>query len=146
MTIAPGTPRVVLAYGLLGLIPFLAPPVIGRLFPQGAALAAEGLALYGGLILSFLGGARWAMAVRHEPVDGRIVSLAMLPTLVALALLLLPADRRAAQLAGLALALLIHGVWDIRSRGLPDWYPRLRLILTLGGVIGLTAGALTLHD
>ncbi|PHY12617.1 DUF3429 domain-containing protein [Caulobacter sp. B11] len=145
MTLAPGTPRVVLAYGLLGLIPFLAPPVLGWLFPQWTPLAAEGLALYGGLILSFLGGARWAMAVRQAPVDGRIVSLAMLPTLVALALLLLPADRRAAQLAGLALALLIHGVWDMRSRGLPDWYPRLRLILTLGGVIGLTAGALTLH-
>jgi hypothetical protein len=145
MTPAPGTPRVVLAYGLLGLIPFLAPPLIGGLFPDHAAFAARALALYGGLILSFLGGARWAMAVRHEPVDGRIVSLAMLPTLVALALLLLPDDRRAAQLAGLALALLIHGVWDIRSRGLPDWYPRLRLILTLGGVIGLTAGALTLH-
>lgn len=145
MAIAPGTPRVVLAYGLLGLIPFLAPPLLGWLFPQWAALAAEGLALYGGLILSFLGGARWAMAVRQAPVDGRIVSLAMLPTLVALALLLLPADRRAAHLAGLALALLIHGVWDIGSKGLPAWYPRLRLILTLGGVIGLTAGALVLH-
>jgi len=138
-------PRVVLAYGLLGLIPFLAPPVLGWLFPQGSALAAQGLALYGGLILSFLGGARWAMAVRREPVDGWTVSLAMLPTLVALALLLLPDDRRAAQLAGLALALLIHGVWDMRSGGLPDWYPRLRLVLTLGAVTGLSAGALTLY-
>ena len=145
MTIAPGTPRVVLIYGLLGLIPFLAPPVLGGLFPDWSAFAAQGLALYGGLILSFLGGARWAMAVRQAPVKGWVVSLAMLPTLVALALLLLPADRRAAQLAGLAVALLIHGVWDIRSRGLPDWYPRLRLVLTLGGVIGLTAGALILH-
>jgi hypothetical protein len=145
MTIAPGTPRVVLVYGLLGLIPFLAPPVLGGLFAPWSALAAQGLALYGGLILSFLGGARWAMAARQAPVSGLTVSLAMLPTLVALALLLLPADRRAAQLAGLAAALLVHGAWDIWSGGLPDWYPRLRLVLTLGGVIGLSAGALVLH-
>lgn len=145
MSLAPGTPRVVLVYGLLGLIPFLAPPVLGGLFPDWSALAAHGLALYGGLILSFLGGARWAMAVRQPPVNGLTVSLAMLPTLVALALLLLPAHLRAVQLAGLAGGLLIHGVWDIRSRGLPDWYPRLRLVLTLGAVAGLSAGALVLH-
>jgi len=135
----------VLIYGLLGLIPFLAPPLIGGLFPDYAAFAARALALYGGLILSFLGGARWAMAVRQAPVDARIVSLAMIPTLVALAVLLLPAELRAAQLAVLALALLIHGAWDVWSSGLPDWYPRLRLILTLGGTAGLSAGALVLH-
>ena len=145
MTIAPGTPRVVLVYGLLGLIPFVAPSVLGWLLPQWSALAAQGLALYGGLILSFLGGARWALAVRPAPVSALTVSLAMLPTLVALALLLLPADLRTAQLAGLACALLIHGAWDIWSKGLPDWYPRLRLLLTLGAVAGLLAGALTLH-
>ena len=150
MSNASATPRVVLAYGLLGLIPFLAPPVVGGLFPPWVPLAAQGLALYGGLILSFLGGARWAMAVRQSPesgppVNGLTVSLAMIPTLAALALLLLPAPLRAAQLAGLALALLIHGAWDIWSKGLPAWYPRLRTILTLGATAGLLAGALVLH-
>lgn len=145
MSLAPVIPRVVLVYGLMGLIPFLVPPVMGGLFPDHAALAAHILALYGGLILSFLGGARWAMAVDKAKVDGRVVSLAMAPTLVALALLLLPTDLRAAQLAGLALALMVHGAWDIWSRGLPDWYGRLRLVLTLGGTGGLAAGALVLH-
>ena len=145
MTPAPETPRVVLIYGLLGLTPFFAPPLLGGLFPDHAALASRALALYGGLILSFLGGARWALAVRQDRVDARIVSLAMIPTLVALAVLLLPADLRAAQLAVLALALLIHGAWDVWSSGLPDWYPRLRLVLTLGGTAGLSAGALVLH-
>ncbi len=145
MTAAPGTPRVVLIYGLLGLTPFFAPPLLGGLFPDHAALASRALALYGGLILSFLGGARWALAVGQDRVDARIVSLAMIPTLVALAVLLLPADLRAAQLAVLALALLIHGAWDVWSSGLPDWYPRLRLVLTLGGTAGLSAGALVLH-
>ncbi|ALL11889.1 DUF3429 domain-containing protein [Caulobacter henricii] len=138
-------PPVVLAYGLLGLIPFLAPPLVGWLLPEQAALAGRALALYGGLILSFLGGARWALAVREARVDGRVVSLAMIPTLAALAILLLPDAMRAAQLALLALALLIHGAWDVWSRGLTAWYPRLRLVLTLGAVAGLSAGALLLH-
>ena len=145
MTLTHGTPRVVLVYGLLGLIPFLALPVIGGLLPGSAALSARGLAVYGALILSFLGGARWALAVRRTTIDAGVVSLAMTPTLVALALLLLPSDLRATQLAILALALLVHGAWDIWSTGLPDWYPRLRLILTLGATGGLSAGALLLH-
>jgi hypothetical protein len=69
----------------------------------------------------------------------------MLPTLVALAILTLPAAARTWQLLGLAAALAAHGLWDIRSRGLPAWYPRLRTILTLGAVVGLGAGAMVCH-
>ena len=145
MSPAPRTPRVVLAYGLLGLIPFLAPPVIGGLFPDHAAFAARALALYGGLILSFLGGARWALAVRQDPVDARIVSLAMIPTLVGLALLMLPPSAQTAKLVGLAAALAVHLVWDLRSPGLPSWYPSLRILLTAGAVAGLVAGAALLR-
>ena len=44
--------------------------------------------------------------------------------------------------AALAAALVLHYIWDLRSPGLPVWYPRLRLILTAGAVAGLAAGAL----
>ena len=54
----PPVPRVVLIYGVLGLVPFLAPPLVGLLAPDQSGLAGTALALYGGLILSFLGGAR----------------------------------------------------------------------------------------
>jgi 4-amino-4-deoxy-L-arabinose transferase-like glycosyltransferase len=57
-------------------------------------------------------------------------------------LILLPPDRSGLQLAGLAAALVLHLLWDLRSQGLPGWYPRLRLILTAGAVAGLAAGAL----
>nr|WP_294543106.1 DUF3429 domain-containing protein [uncultured Rhodopila sp.] len=134
-------PRVVLAYGLLGLIPFLAPPLIGLVLPGCRAPAATILAFYAALILSFLGGARWGLAVDHPVPDSKIVSRAMLPTVAGLALLLAP-DR--VRLPGLAAALALHWLWDIRSAGLPAWYPGLRSVLTAGAVLGLAAGTVLL--
>lgn len=138
-------PPLVLIYGVLGLAPFLAPPLIGRLDPELSGLAATGLALYGGLILSFLGGARWGVAVAEDRPRRGAVTLAMLPTLVGLALLMLPPQAQTVKLAGLALALTVHLVWDLRSPGLPSWYPALRILLTAGAVVGLVAGAALLR-
>lgn len=136
-------PRSVLVYGLLGLIPFLAPPLAGAFIPGAGPVAAPVLSLYGGLILSFLGGARWGMAVTKAEPRAAVITLAMLPSLVALALLLIPPDLRRVQLLGLAAALGLHWLWDLRGEGLPAWYARLRTPLTAGAVIGLFAGALT---
>lgn len=138
------TPLVVLTYGLLGVVPFLAPPLAGAVFPAVKSVAALVLALYGGLILSFLGGARWGLAIVNPAPSSELVSLAMIPTLVGLALLVLPADDRRIQLLGLAAALAVHWLWDISAGNLPAWYPRLRTILTAGAVTGLVAGAMVL--
>nr|WP_294519130.1 DUF3429 domain-containing protein [uncultured Rhodopila sp.] len=134
-------PRLVLTYGLLGLIPFFAPPVIGFALPGARVLAGTVLALYAALILSFLGGARWGLAVGRPEPDAGAVSLAMLPSLAGLGLLLAPGGVR---LPLLAAALALHWLWDVRSAGLPAWYPRLRSLLTAGAVLGLLAGAVTL--
>ena len=134
-------PGIVLAYGLLGLIPFLALPLFAALFPGRGDLAGTILALYAALILSFLGGARWGLTIGRPAPDARVVSLAMLPTLVGLALLLTP---NAVRLPGLAVALVVHWLWDIRSAGLPPWYPALRSILSAGAVAGLIAGTVIL--
>ncbi|WP_428483322.1 DUF3429 domain-containing protein [Rhodopila sp.] len=140
----PPIPRAVLAYGLLGVIPFLAPPAAGVLFPDIRPLSAVVLSLYGGLILSFLGGARWGAEIRQPAPRPWIITLAMLPTLVALALLLLPSAQRRGQLLGLAVALGVHWLWDLRGADLPTWYTRLRTPLTLGAAAGLIAGAIVL--
>lgn len=132
-------PRVVLIYGLLGVIPFAAPALCGALWPACKPLMLLILTLYAALILSFLGGARWGLTVAASRPDPLTVSLAMLPTLVALALLVLLTPTQAC--LGLAAALLLHWLWDIASSGLPAWYPRLRTILTAGAVAGLLAGA-----
>jgi len=79
------TPVVVLAYGVLGVVPFLAPA--GAFMPVFKPAAVRFLVLYGGLILSFLGGARWGLAAAVSNPPTAVVSLAMLPTLAGLALL-----------------------------------------------------------
>jgi hypothetical protein len=135
-------PRAVLAYGVLGLIPFLAPPLVGATWRGLADLSATVLALYGALILSFLGGARWALAAARPAPSLEVVTLAMIPTLAGLALLLIAGRRM--QLLGLAAALALHGIWDMRGKDLPSWYGRLRAPLTLGAVAGLVAGAFLL--
>jgi hypothetical protein len=135
-------PRVVLVYGLLGLIPFWVPPLASVLWPHVLPLAGVVAGVYGALILSFLGGARWGVEVLRSGPRFGTISLAMLPSVAGLALLLLPAEWRAGQLWALATALLLHWLWDVRAEGLPAWYPRLRTILTLGAVTGLVAMAM----
>jgi hypothetical protein len=135
------TPQVVAMYGWLGLIPFLVPPFLGWALPAASGLAEGILVAYGALILSFLGGARWGLAVRRTPPDALTISLAMLPTLVALVLVATPSLHEGWRLIGLASALALHWLWDIRSRDLPSWYPRLRTTLTVGAIAGLLFGS-----
>ncbi len=137
----PHPPRVVALYGFAGLLPFLLPPLAAFALPAIAAPAAVLAAAYAAVILSFLGGARWAFEVARPEPRHRVIALAMLPSLAAFALLLLPPPWRSLQLAGLALLLALHLAWDLRSAGLPAWYPRLRIPLSVGAVVGLLAGA-----
>ena len=134
-------PQAVLGYGLAGLLPFAAPPLATLLWPPLADVAALAAVAYGALILSFLGGARWGLEVTRAAPRFEVVTFAMLPTLVGLGLLLLPAGARRFQLAGLALALALHLLWDKRSSGLPRWYLRLRAPLTAGAVAALLVEA-----
>lgn len=136
-------PPVVLAYGLAGLIPFLLAPLVSIAFANYADAAAAIQMMYAVMILSFLGGARWGQAVQQPTPDTLTVSLAMVPTLFGLGIVVanLWLGFRG-QLVLLAAALLLHWLWDTRSSGLPPWYPRLRAILTAGAVTGLLAQAL----
>jgi hypothetical protein len=142
---SPPIPRPVLAYGLAGVLPFLACPLSGVLWPDARGPAAVVLAAYGALILSLLGGARWGLEGSKVAPSPRVVGLAMLPTLVGLALLTLTGVAPRMQLLGLAAALAAVWAWDLRGAGLPGWYGRLRSILTLGAVVGLGAGAAIFH-
>jgi hypothetical protein len=137
----PPIPRIVLVYGVLGLIPFLAPPLIGLATPAHAGILGLVTLVYGALILSFLGGARWGQEVARPAPRAGVVTLAMLPTLTGFALLLATSLDRPAQLTAMAALFGIHFFWDAASQGLPPWYPRLRLLLTAGAIAGLAAMA-----
>ena len=75
------TPRVILTYGVLGIIPFWSLAVASVLAPNWVSVATMIEAVYAALILSFLGGARWGMAIREVSPNPMIVGLAMTPTL-----------------------------------------------------------------
>jgi hypothetical protein len=134
-------PPIVLGWGLLGLVPFLAPPVIGLIAPALRDQAAACAAIYAAIILSFLGGARWGAEVRAGAADARTLSLAMLPSVAAWAELLIWPPGHPAGLAALAGGLALMFVWDAGAMGLPGWYPRLRGLLSAGAIAGLAATA-----
>ncbi|PHY17598.1 DUF3429 domain-containing protein [Caulobacter sp. BP25] len=135
------------ALGALGLIPFLAPPVL-RIDWFEPILAWSSLQIiYGAAILSFLGGVRAAQAVFSDDCRADTLILAMAPPLVgwvlaAIGVMGQTEPRLAADaLLGMAAALAAQGVWDVTSSALPEWYRQLRLPLTAMACIGLVIGA-----
>lgn len=138
-------PPAVLAFGLLGTIPFWSLPMAALLAPSWMGVAAAVEAAYAALILSFMGGARWGLAVRDPTPDPVVVGLAMTPTLAGLAALVFFHGATRLQLFGLAAALTLSWGWDFSAKRLPPWYARLRTGLTLGAVGGLCVGALQLR-
>jgi len=139
---ANAAPRAVMVYGLLGVIPFWSLPAASLFASQDLGLAGTIEVLYAALILSFLGGARWGLAVREPAPDPIVVGLAMIPTLAALAALIFLHGLMRPQLLVFAVLLALCCAWDISASGLPAWYGRVRTTLTLGAVAGLCVGAL----
>ena len=132
------------ACGLLGLAPFCALPAAIAIWPSRADLTVLVVAAYAALILSFLGGSRWGIALQALEPDPRALLLAMAPTLLAWGLLIGLHARERLQLFALAAVLIVVGLWDLASPQGPAWYQRLRLTLTAGASGGLCLGALLL--
>lgn len=140
-------PRLPLVLGALGLLPFVFLSA-GTLFAEDPLRTSLVLALatYGAIILSFLGGIQWGMAIQDggAPNTGRhVLPLSVLPSLGGwAALLLLPHHTG---LLVLAAGYLLVLAMDIRlsSKGhAPEWYPRLRWPLTLVVASCLAIGSL----
>ncbi len=67
--------------GLLGLVPFLASAVGIWLVDEALFLLQTGL-LYGAVILSFLGGVQWALAVTAAHAAPGQLAVAVVPSLI----------------------------------------------------------------
>ncbi len=138
----PAIPPAPLWLGLAGLLPFAAAAAGAHLLPpdqQGFALRA--LIAYGAVILSFLGGVRWGLAIRDGDDAALLRRLAwsVTPSLLGWVALLLPMVPGLVLLAaGFAAALLV----DWRAPDAPAWYRRLRLPLSLGAILATTVGML----
>ena len=145
-TSSPRIPAVPLVLGGTGLIPFAGLALMlatGSLFGFPRSTIHAALVTYGALIVSFLGGIRWglALSMRDEAAANREYVLSVVPQLLAWACLALPAEW---DLRGLALLVLLLGVADmalVRSGGAPGWFGRLRIGLSAGAGLALLAGS-----
>ena len=136
--------------GFAGLVPQLAAVVLtlgGEHVAAFGRLIATG---YGVLILSFLGGMWWGIAMRREQRQGRLVALAVLPSLVAAAILAwagLSADEGApGPLLALGVAIMLTLLVDrhlVSTGEAPQGWTALRAPLSLGlGLLTFATGLL----
>jgi hypothetical protein len=131
----------VVGYGYLGLIPFWAPVAATLVYPAFGPAACRLQVIYAGLILSFLGGARFGR-VLDQPGGGRQVSLAMIPSLFALSVLALPPDWLGAKPILLIVGLALACYWDLRADDLRAFFKVVRLRLTVAASLALALESL----
>jgi hypothetical protein len=132
--------------GGLGALPFIGlacamPFLVGA--PRN--LAADALVAYGAVILSFLGGIHWGLAIAHgggaaqAKLPARLI-LSIVPSLAAWAALLV-ADTTGLFILALAVAAMLWvDIRAARSGTAPPWYPTLRIPLTCIVVAALLLG------
>lgn len=143
-------PAIAAWLGGLGLIPFIAMTLVWIMGgPHLPFDPGRGLLGYGAVILSFLGGIHWGIALRPGPSEreghaffSRNLVVGVIPSIVGWGALLCPMR--------IAIALLCTGfilqLWvDLRtiSAGhLPSWFARLRIALTTVVLASLLAAGL----
>ena len=134
--------------GGLGALPFVALAVAGAVADGSAhEFLSLALALYGAVILSFLGGIHWglAMAGLGQPkpgsVSARRLSFSVAPALVGWAALFLPTPLELAVLAAAFAGMLLFDLKACQKREVPPWYPKLRVPLTIAVAASLLIGA-----
>ncbi len=119
---------------LAGLIPFVGCATLVLLTPDGARVWIEPLTVYGAIILSFLGGARWGRTMAGPEPDWLQLVLSNLPA-VAAWLTFLPTVPDEFQLLVMIFGLIAMLYWDLRTA--PVWYRNLRLTATGGAALSL---------
>jgi hypothetical protein len=141
-------PPVPLILGVAGLAPFFG---LAGLVAAGAAgvpgltgiAPATALLAYAALILSFLGGVRWGVAVSMEDQERarREYILSVVPALVAWALLALSPSAGLWTACALTVALALFDYGLTCRNEAPEWYGRLRLGLGAGAALALGVAA-----
>lgn len=133
--------------GGLGLIPFLALS-FAKTFASDVLNTRLSFVLlaYGAIILSFLGGVQWGLAIAVPQIDStlwRRLTLSILPSLVAWVALVMPYSIGFFILAGAFVAMLLVDIQASRAQEAPAWYQKLRWPLSCGAVAALVLGTLS---
>lgn len=142
MTARTSTPGMALLLGLSSGVPFIAGGALVWLEapPMRIGLILVATLGYGAIVLSFLGGVRFGVAMSRAGSNAAMSASMLsagLPALAGwIALLAPPIVGTALLIAGF----LVQALWDVMSvqaGRLPHWYGRLRLGLTFIAVIAL---------
>jgi len=119
------------ALSLAGILPFIV-PVFWLLFANEdqelVARAQFYMVAYGAIILSFLGGVRWGVAINNNHTTHLLWSA--VPSLIAWGCLLAPTPY---QLPALTFGFFAQWLWDYRSTKqsfMPPWFGRLRSFIS----------------
>lgn len=86
--------------------------------------------IWSAIILSFLGGIRWGLAIAYDPGEPRNLFLSVVPSIVGWLAILLP---NALTILILTLLYCAHGAWDnfyANSGRVQPWFGTLRVVLT----------------
>ena len=135
-------PKVAFWLGFSGLIPFVAAAVVGHLSAESLHdLSLQALLAYGAVILSFLGGIRWGLAIATTDSADLFgpLFLSVLSALLGWIALLVPSSTGLVLLALGFAAILIADLWLSTA---PHWYRLLRLPLSVGAIVALLMGLL----
>jgi len=133
--------------GISGLIPFITPPLL--MYTQNVTCPEliQYQLYYGAVILSFLGGVRWGMAVTPgSPIPGNWsqYSWSVVPSLIAWGGLMLPDTY-----PGVASVIFGIGITcynDLRQSGYPSWFKGLRILLTTVAILSMSFSLYIMYD
>ena len=133
--------------GYAGLIPFVFLAGILWLAPEiNPQKVHQALLSYAAIILSFMGAVHWGLAIaqKHSSINSLQLVVSVMPTLIAwFSSMTTPLWNYSILIATFALLCLIDGYF-VHKQQAPDWYPRLRIPLTVVVVISLAVAELSL--
>ena len=142
---AASPPHLTLAWGWAGVVPFILLSWASVQSDLGlAGFATTTLVPYGAIILTFMGGIHWGLAMDRGEHAGKLFNTGILPSLLAVAAIVLPYRSALFVLVLGFIGLLVLDRRLVRESIVPAWYGRLRLQLTAAvvtclGVAGLAA-------
>jgi hypothetical protein len=126
-----GVPDPAALLGAAGLIPFLAGALWSFVPGETGAWARGALLGYGAVILSFMGGVHWGLAMAAARPSFLRYGASVVPALLAWLALLSGGRAGFVLLAASFASLLAYDLGAVRSGEAPAWYPALRWPLTL---------------
>ncbi len=139
---APAPSALALWLGRSGLLPFVLGAVAtAAVSSEWRNLVAAALIAYGALIVSFLGGLHWGLALRHADLQASLLAWGVVPSLLAWPALLMPP---AAGLSWLGVVLIVCYAVDHRvfaQQGVSAWLGLRRQLTAVASLSCLAAAA-----